>query len=87
MHSNHNNSDEDNKIVNSKLLLSEEDIFNIIKEIYNYDFISINKSEYDLEIEKEKLKILDLTKKLLSYDFKLEKIEIITNDEIKILNK
>ena len=68
-------------------MLSEEDIFNIIKEIYNYDFISINKSEYDLEIEKEKLKILDLTKKLLSYDFKLEKIEIITNDEIKILNK
>ena len=85
-YSNPNNSNELDKVENSKFLLSEGDIFNIIKEIYNYDFISLNTSEYDLEIEKEKLKILDLTKKLLSYDFKLEKMEIITDDEIKILN-
>jgi hypothetical protein len=74
---------EDAKLRDSIFLLSEEDIYNIVKEIYNYDFISINKSEYDLEIEKEKLKILDLTKKLLSYE--LDRPEIITDEEVKIL--
>ena len=77
------NENEDLKVGNSKFLLSEEDIYNIVKEIYNYDFISINKSEYDLEIEKEKLKIIDLTKKLLSYE--IDQPESITNEEVKIL--
>ena len=80
------NIDEDNKEINSKLLLSEEDIYNIIKEIYNYDFISINKSEYNLENEKEKLKIFELTKKLFSYDSDINEIESITDEEIKTLN-
>ena len=77
------NENEDLKVGNSKFLLSEEDIYNIVKEIYNYDFISINKSEYDLEIEKEKLKIIDLTKKLLSYE--IDQSESITDEEVQIL--
>ena len=80
------NIDENNKEINSKLLLSEEDIYNIIKEIYNYDFISINKSEYNLENEKEKLKIFELTKKLFSYDSDINEIESISDEEIKTLN-
>ena len=80
-----NNIIEDNKISNSTLNLNGEDIYNIVKEIYNYDFISINKSEYDLEIEKEKLKIADLTKKLLSFDLNLGVTESITDEETKIL--
>ena len=42
-----------------------------MKEIYNYDFISINKEDYNLDNEKQKLKVLDLTKKLLIINMKL----------------
>ena len=68
-----------------KIFLSEEDKFNIIKEIYNYDFKSISKEEYDLDKEQEKLRIYNLAKKLLSYDKKKDKKESINEDEIKIL--
>lgn len=80
------NINKNDNSVNSTILLSDEDRYNIIKEIYNYDFVSINKNEYILETEKEKLKINDLTKKLLSYDLQKDQMESITNDEIKILN-
>ena len=75
-----------NNLRNLTFILSEEDIYNIIKEIYNYDFISINKSDYVLENEKEKLKILDLTKKLLSYNLHKGQVKSITEEEIKELN-
>jgi len=80
-----NNKGKASKVEKSKFLLSEEDIYNIVKEIYNYDFSSINKEEYELEAEKEKLRINDLANKLLSYDLKLEQKESITDDEINIL--
>ena len=80
-----NNKGKASKVEKSKFLLSEEDIYNIVKEIYNYDFSSINKEEYELEAEKEKLRINDLANKLLSYDLKLEQMESITDDEINIL--
>lgn len=76
----------ENDLQNLKFILSEEDIYNIIKQIYNYDFISINKSEYILEKEKEKLKILDLTKKLLSYDLNKDQDKLITDEEKNTLN-
>ena len=68
-----------------KKLLSEEDIYNIIKEIYSYDLRLINKKEYDLEIEKEKLKVINLSQKLLSYDIKKGIVESITEDETRTL--
>ena len=37
----------------SKIFLSNEDIYNIMKEIYNYVFISINKEDYNLDNEKQ----------------------------------
>ena len=68
-----------------KRLLSEEDIYNIIKEIYSYDLRLINKKEYNLEIEKGKLKVINLSQKLLSYDIKKGIVESITKDETKTL--
>ena len=68
-----------------KKFLSEEDIYNIIKEIYSYDLRLINKKDYDLEIEKEKLKVINLSQKLLSYDIKKGIVESITKDETKEL--
>ena len=70
---------------NSKISLTDEDIYNIVKEIYDYDFVSINKEDYDLEIQKEKMKIHNLSKKLLSYDLKKDIKESITDDEVKTL--
>ena len=70
----------------SKIFLSNEDIYNIMKEIYNYDFISINKEDYNLDNEKQKLKVLDLTKKLLSYDLNKHIKEKISDEEVKMLN-
>ena len=68
-----------------KLFLSLEDKYNIMKEIYNYDFKSINKEEFNLEIEKEKIKVFDLSKKLFSYDKIRDIKESITDEEVKIL--
>jgi len=68
-----------------KKFLSEEDIYNIIKEIYSYDLRLINKKDYDLEIEKEKIKVINLSQKLLSYDIKKGIVESITKDETKEL--
>lgn len=77
---------DDNQIrLKSEISLSEEDIYNIVKEIYDYDFISINKEDYDLETHKEKLKLHDLTAKLLSYDSKNNVKEKITDDEVQAL--
>ena len=79
---------EENQVVRrkSKIFLSNEDIYNIMKEIYNYDFISINKEDYNLDNEKQKLKVLDLTKKLLSYDLNKHIKEKISDEEVKTLN-
>ena len=41
----------------------------------------LNKSEYDLNIEKEKLKVLKLNDKLLTFDWENKKKEIITDEE------
>lgn len=80
-----NNKEKVSKVEKSTFLLSEEDIYNIVKEIYNYDFASINKDEYELDVEKEKLRINDLANKLLSYDLIMDQMESITDDEINIL--
>ena len=84
------NNDEDNnkdikkdnkKYKINELALTEEDVYNIISSFYKYDFKMLNKSEYDLNIEKEKLKVSKLTDKLLTFDWENKKKEIITDEE------
>ena len=63
------------------LTLTEEDVYNIIKRIYDYDFKLLNKSDYNLELEGEKIKVLNYSKKLLSFDIENNKKEKITDEE------
>ena len=68
-----------------KLFLSEEDVYNIVSKIYNYDFKMLNKSDYNLDIEKEKLKVSELAAKLLSFNKEKNINEIITDEEVNEL--
>ena len=68
-----------------KIYLSEEDKYNIINEIYDYNFKCISKEEFNLDIEKEKLKVNELSKKLLSYDKVRDIKESISDEEVKTL--
>jgi DNA-binding transcriptional regulator YhcF (GntR family) len=70
-------SEEDNV-----LTLTEEDVYNIVKKIYDYDFKLLNKSDYNLELEREKIKVLNYSKNLLSFDMENNKMEIITDEEV-----
>ena len=58
-------------IEEGKKQLKEEDIFLIVKKMYNFNFV--NKKNYILNIEKEKLKLKDLLAKLTSYSNKNKK--------------
>ena len=68
-----------------KLFLSEEDVYNIVTKIYNYDFKMLNKSDYNLDIEKKKLKVSELAAKLLSFNKEKNMNEIITDEEVNEL--
>ena len=68
-----------------KLFLSEEDVYNIVTKIYNYDFKMLNKSDYNLDIEKKKLKVSELAAKLLSFNKEKNINEIITDEEVNEL--
>lgn len=67
----------------NELTLTEEDIFDIISTLYNYDFKMINKKEYDLNKEKEKLEIKRLTEKILPSKNDIN--ESITDEEVNKL--
>lgn len=69
----------------NELLLNEEDIYKIVSSFYNYNFQMINKSEYDLDIEKEKIELIKLSEKLLSFDIDNNIKEIITEEEVNKL--
>ena len=58
-------------IDDGKRKLQEEDIFFIVKKMYNFNYV--NKKNYILNIEKEKLKLKDLITKLTSYSKKNKK--------------
>ena len=62
--------------------LEEEDIYSIISTLYSFDLSLINKSEYNLEKEKRKIRTVKLSKKLLMFG---DKNEIITKEEINEL--
>ena len=66
----------------SVLTLTEEDVYNIVKRIYDYDFKLLNKSDYNLELEGEKIKVLNYSKNLLSFDMENNKMEKITDEEV-----
>ena len=92
-------------IVNSKngkiynddtLYLNEKDLYEIISKLYSYDLKILDKSNYNLDLEKEKLIAMDLSKEVLSYNESSEDIqkkfeekydEIIESINNKILNK
>ena len=69
----------------NQLYLSEEDVYNIVSEIYKYDFKMLNKSDYNLDIEKKKLKVIELSAKLLSFNKEKNINEIITDEEVNEL--
>ena len=67
-------------------IITGNDIYNIVKKIYDYNFETIDKEIYNLSIEKNKLEITKLASKLLGYDFnkheKLQKTENMSEVEI-----
>jgi hypothetical protein len=67
----------------NELTLAEEDIFDIISTLYNYNFKMISKKEYDLNKEKEKLEIKRLTEKILPSKNDIN--ESITDEEVNKL--
>ena len=71
---------EDNEIT-----LKDEDIYDIVYTLYNYDFKLLNKTDYNLDIEKEKIKVIKLTEKLLSFDTSNSIDENITDEEVNML--
>ena len=78
--------DEKEEIYNdNEMTLNDEDIFNIVSSLYNYGFKMLNKSYYSLDIEKIRIKVLNLSNKLLSFDAENKINEIITDDEINSL--
>ena len=69
------------------LFLDEEDIFEIISRLYNYDLYIIDKSKYDLEQEKGKLISLEISNKILStYSEDTENTKIKLKEEEKQVN-
>ena len=68
------------------LSITGNDIYNIVKKIYEFNFEMIDKEVYNLPIEKNKLEITRLSSKFLGYDFekneKLQKAENMSKNEI-----
>jgi hypothetical protein len=54
---------------NLNILINCKDIYNIMEEIYKYNFELIDKKSYNLEMEKVKLNIIEQIGKLFGYDF------------------
>ena len=54
---------------NANISLSIEEIYNIVERLYKYNFELLNKKDYILEIEKQKINIIKKTSKILGYDF------------------
>ena len=55
--------------VTKNLVYTNKDIFNIVKIIYDYDFKTIDTDLYKLDIEKNKLKIVQYCSKFLNFNF------------------
>ena len=64
--------------------ITGKDIYNIVEKIYSFNFSTINKEEFNLVIEKQKLEITELTGKLLGYNFDIN--EVIKKEKNNIEN-
>ena len=71
------------KFDKENLYLTREDIYEIISKLYSYDLKIIDKSNYILEREKEKLIANDLSNKLLLYSEDNEDCKNKLNEEYK----
>ena len=81
-----------NKLFNFKenkdipsIIINCKDIYNIVEEIYKYNFKLIDKAIYVLDIEKIKIDIIEQIGKLFGYDFfsfTKSKIEIFSEEEL-----
>lgn len=69
------------------LTLTDEDIYDIVSIIYSYDFKLVNKSVYNIDKEKEKIKVKNLLNKLLFFDASKNIKDIITDEEVSELNE
>ena len=70
------------------LIYTNQDIFNIVKTIYDYNFSMVNKEAFNLEKEQVKIKIHELMGKVLNYNFETRvfgKEKSITQEELDYL--
>jgi len=75
------------KLAKSNVELSPNDVYKIVELIYSYRFEMVDKTEYNINVEKNKLNIIEKTGKLLGYDFyKKIKINIQILEEKEIDN-
>jgi hypothetical protein len=75
------------KLAKSNVELSPNDVYKIVELIYSYGFEMVDKTEYNINVEKNKLNIIEKTGKLLGYDFyKKKKIDIKIFEEKEIDN-
>ena len=94
------NEVEESKKINKKnkniLILNEKDIYEIVSKLYSYNLAVLDKSNYNLEFEKQKLIAKDLSNEIFLYNensedtqnkFKEKYDEIIESINNKILNK
>ena len=75
------------KKLTKALSYTSEDIYNIVNIFYNYHFETINKDLYNLDKEKDKIRVTQILGKILNYNFDTHKIEdaLATQDEKKEL--
>ena len=73
------------KIKGTNIQPTKQDLYNIVELFYSYDFNMIDKTQYDMNIEKNKIEIIKKTEKLLGMDL-IKNIktdmEIFPEDEI-----
>ena len=70
------------------LIYTNQDIYNIVKTIYDYNFSMVNKDAFNLEKEQVKIKIHELMGKVLNYNFETRvfgKEKSITQEELDYL--
>ena len=78
------------KIFNEKrkkknLVISAGDVYNIVSKLNEYKFDTIDKTEFDFEIEKKKIETIDKASKILGYNFDTHtfiKTRKMTNNEL-----
>ena len=68
-----------------KLILNEEDKYNIVEQLYNLNMKMLDKSGYNLAEEKKKIEVEKLAKKLLSINDNKQELEQISNSEVEHL--